>query len=240
MFVLSNRNVLYTHLSDDAEFYAAATITGDTVAVASRAGYIYSVDTATREIKLVSDVEREITCIAYDKPRSLLWIGGEHGCLGYSPTTSKLTCRAISSNFEDEHLIYRSAETEIYSEILAISAHSNLNIIDATGHIHTLSNINLLDGEPPHSPTLRQVNGCIKGLRLISGDNSLGARFFSWTGHRVCFYDNVQCVKSIDLEDEGNECPEIDVAAFSPERGLLIIGDNFRTLRYFQIPFGRY
>jgi hypothetical protein len=76
--------VLYTHLSDDAEFYAAATITGDTVAVASRAGYIYSLDTATREIKLVSDVEREITCIAYDKPRSLLWIGGEHGCLGYS------------------------------------------------------------------------------------------------------------------------------------------------------------
>ena len=60
----------------------------------------------------------------------------------------------------------------------------------------------------------------------------MGAKFFSWTGHCVCFYDDKHVVKSIDLDDEGSECPEIDVAAFSPEKGLLIIGDNFRTLRY--------
>jgi hypothetical protein len=75
------------------------------------------------------------------------------------------------------------------------------------------------------------VNGAIKGLRLIRGVNVFSAMFFTWTGHRVCFFDDQQCVKTVDLEDSGNECPEIDCAAFCPERGLLMIGDNYRTLR---------
>jgi hypothetical protein len=48
----------------------------------------------------------------------------------------------------------------------------------------------------------------------------------------VCFLDGQQCVKTIDLEDAGPETPEIDCAAFCPERRLLVIGDNYRTLRF--------
>jgi hypothetical protein len=77
--------VLYSHLADDAEFYAAAAMTGDEVAVASRTGYIYSLDAGTREIRHVTDVRREISCISWDKERDLLWIGGDAGSLGYVP-----------------------------------------------------------------------------------------------------------------------------------------------------------
>ena len=139
--------------------------------------------------------------------------------------------RAISSEFESE-VVYRGARTEIYSEIVAILAGTDLSVIDATGQIHHLSNVELQENEIEHSPTVRQVNGAIKGLRLIDGPNALSATFYTWTGHRVCFLDHQQCVKTIDLDDSGNECPEIDCAAFCPKRGLLIIGDNFRTLRY--------
>jgi len=137
---------------------------------------------------------------------------------------------AINSDFEDT--TYRGCHTEIYSEIVAIFAGPDLSVIDATGQIHNLSNLELHATELEHSPTFRQVNGAIKGLRLIYGENALSALFCTWTGHRVCFLDDQQCVKTIDLEDEGSECPEIDCIAFCPKRGLLIIGDNFRTLRY--------
>jgi len=138
---------------------------------------------------------------------------------------------AIPSTF-DEDLQYRGARTEIFSEIVAISAGAQLSVIDAAGEIHSLSNLDLETDEIEHSPTLRLVNGAIKGLRLIHGNNSLSAKFFTWTGHRVCFLDEQQSLKTIDLEDSGTECPEIECAAFCPERGLLIIGDNYRTLRY--------
>jgi hypothetical protein len=139
---------------------------------------------------------------------------------------------AIPSNFEED-VQYRGARTDIFSEIVAISAGAGLSVIDATGEIHSLSNLELQIDEIEHSPTLRQVNGAIKGLRLINGANSLSAKFFTWTGHRVSFLDERQSLKTIDLEDSGNECPEIECATFCPERGLLIIGDNYRTLRYF-------
>src|SRR5436305_846436 len=129
-------------------------------------------------------------------------------------------------------MAYRGARTEIFSEIVAIFANTDLSVIDATGQIHTLSNLQLQTSEIEHSPTFRQVNGSIKGLRLIHGENSLSAKFFTWTGHRVCFLDDQQIVKTIDLEDSGYDCPEIDCAAFCPKRGLLIIGDNYRTLQY--------
>jgi len=74
-------------------------------------------------------------------------------------------------------------------------------------------------------------------VRLTHGENAFGASLFSWTGHRVCFLDEKEIVKTIDLEDSGPECPEIDCAAFCSERGLLVIGDNYRTLRY--CPLGR-
>ena len=115
---------------------------------------------------------------------------------------------------------------------MAISAGIDLSVIDATGEIHSLSNLELETDEIEHSPTVRQVNGAIKGLRLIRRDNVLSAKFFTWTGHRVCFLDEQNCLKTIDLDDSGNECPEIECAAFCPDRGLLIIGDNYRTLRY--------
>jgi hypothetical protein len=137
---------------------------------------------------------------------------------------------AINSDFEDT--TYRGCRTEIYSEIVAISAGPDLAVIDATGQIHSLSNLELHATELEHSPTFRQVTGAIKGLRLIHGENTLSTLFYIWTGHRVCFLDDQQCVKTIDLEDSGSECPEIDCAAFCPKRGLLVIGDNFRTLRY--------
>jgi hypothetical protein len=140
--------------------------------------------------------------------------------------------RAISSEFVDD-VAYRGARTEIYSEIVAISASTDLSVIDATGQIHCLHNLELEENEIEHSPTLRQVNGAIKGLRVIHGQNALSATFYTWTGHRVCFLDHQQNVKTIDLDDSGNECPEIDCATFCPKRGLLVIGDNFRTLRYY-------
>ena len=127
--------------------------------------------------------------------------------------------------------MYRGVRTEIFSEIVAISAASNLSVIDATGQIHSLLNPELQTDEIEHSPSSRQVDGAIKGLRLIWGENGLSALFYTWTGHRVCFLDDEQCLKTIDLEDSGCECPEIDSAAFCPKKGLLIIGDNFRTLR---------
>jgi len=81
--VLSNRNVLYSHLNDDAEFFAAAAMEGDSVAVASRSGLVYLLNATTREIRTVTDVGREITCVSWDKAKGLLWIGGENGALGY-------------------------------------------------------------------------------------------------------------------------------------------------------------
>lgn len=122
--------------------------------------------------------------------------------------------------------------TEIYSEIIAISAGAELSVIDATGQVHCLSNLEFHSEELEHSPTYRQVNGAIKGLRPIHGPNALSAMFLTWNGHRVCFFDDQQCVKTIDLEDSGSECPEIDGVAFCPERGLLVMGDNYRILRY--------
>ena len=82
---MSNRNVLYSHLNDDAEFYDAAAMTGDSVAVVSRTGFVYLLNSTTREIKVITDVQREITCASWDKDRGVLWIGGEHGSLGYIP-----------------------------------------------------------------------------------------------------------------------------------------------------------
>ena len=83
---MSNRNVLYSHLNDDAEFYDAAAMNGDAVAVISRTGFVYLLNSTTREIKVVTDVQREITCASWDKDRGVLWIGGEHGSLGYIPS----------------------------------------------------------------------------------------------------------------------------------------------------------
>ena len=88
MYVLSNRNVLYSQLGDDAEFFAAAATEVDSVVVASRTGFVYLLDAGTREIKSITDIGREITCIAWDKPNNLLWIGGENGSLGYTPRRS--------------------------------------------------------------------------------------------------------------------------------------------------------
>jgi hypothetical protein len=132
----------------------------------------------------------------------------------------------------DNESKYRSTRTEIFSEIVALHADEDLIAIDATGQIHTISDPQLESHEPKHSPTFRQVNGAIKGLRLTQGDNAFNANMFTWTGHRVCFVDEKEIVKAIDLEDSGPECPEIDCAAFCCQRGLLIIGDNYRTLRY--------
>ena len=81
--MLSNRNVLYSQLGDDAEFFAAAAMDGDSVVVASRTGFVYLLNAGTREIKCVTDIGREITSIAWDKPKGLVWIGGENGSLGY-------------------------------------------------------------------------------------------------------------------------------------------------------------
>jgi hypothetical protein len=225
--------VLYSQLGEDAEFFAAAATEGDSVVVVSRPGFVYHLNTSTREIKLITDIGREITCIAHDLLRNLLWIGGENGCLGYVHRVQKISDNsAINANFDND-VAYKGARTEVYSEILAIAAsESHLSVIDATGQVHFLSNLELEAGEPEHLPMLRQVNGAIKGLRLINGENYLNASFFTWTSHRICFLDEQQCVKTIDLEDAGNECPDIDCAAFCPKRGLLIIGDNYRTLRY--------
>ena len=55
---------------------------GDSVAVASRAGFIYLLNAGTREIKSVADVGWEITSIGWDRAKGLLWIGGENGSLG--------------------------------------------------------------------------------------------------------------------------------------------------------------
>lgn len=82
MYVLSNRNVLYSHLGEDAEFFAVAAMDGDSVVVASRTGFIYLLDAGTREIKLITDVGKEVTCMSWDKEKNILWIGGEHGMLG--------------------------------------------------------------------------------------------------------------------------------------------------------------
>ena len=75
--------MLYSHLSDDADFYDAAAMTGDAVAVASRIGLLYSLNASTREIKTVTDIGHEISCVSWDKARNLLWIGGDYGSLGY-------------------------------------------------------------------------------------------------------------------------------------------------------------
>jgi len=83
VYVLTNRSVLYSHLGDDADFYAAAAMGGDAVAVASRTGLIYSLNASSREIRMVCDIGREISCLGWDKARNLLWIGGDHGSLGY-------------------------------------------------------------------------------------------------------------------------------------------------------------
>jgi hypothetical protein len=80
---------LHSHLGEDAEFYAAAAMDGDSVAVASRAGFVYLLNAANREISIVTDIRREITCISWDKAKDLLWVGGEHGTLGY-PTSETL------------------------------------------------------------------------------------------------------------------------------------------------------
>src|SRR5579859_4272760 len=204
---------------------------GDTVAVASRSGLVYSLNATTREIKTVTDVGREITCVSWDKAKGLLWIGGENGSLGYFLSPYRVDNRAINSHF-DEKVSYRGVATEIFSEILAIAAGTELSVVDATGRLYSLSNLTLQTDEIKHSPSTRQVNGSIKGLRLIQGENDMRATFFTWTGHRVCFLNDQTCVKTIDLEDSGTECPEIECAAFCPERGLLVIGDNYRTLRY--------
>jgi len=137
----------------------------------------------------------------------------------------------VNADFENE-VKYRATGTDIYSEIIALQAGQDLIAIDATGQIHTISSPRLDLHEPKHSPTLRQANGAIKGLRLVQGENGFGAKFFTWTGHRVCFLDEKECVKTIDLEDSGPECPEIVCAAFCSQKGLLVIGDNYRTLRY--------
>jgi hypothetical protein len=81
--VLSNRSVLYSHLAEDADFYTAAAMDGDDVVVASRNGFIYSLNASTREISLTTDVGREIICMTWDKTRNLIWLGGENGSLGY-------------------------------------------------------------------------------------------------------------------------------------------------------------
>jgi hypothetical protein len=55
---------------------------GDAVAVASRTGFVYHLDAGSREIKSVTDIGQEITCISWDKAKGLIWIGGENGSLG--------------------------------------------------------------------------------------------------------------------------------------------------------------
>jgi WD40 repeat protein len=75
---------LYSHLAEDAEFYTAAAMEGDSVVVASRNGFIFLLNTATRDIKIVTDLGGEIMCLSWDKARDLLWIGGENGSLGYT------------------------------------------------------------------------------------------------------------------------------------------------------------
>jgi len=55
---------------------------GDSVVVASRSGLVYLLNATTREIRNVTDVGREITCVSWDKTKGLLWIGGEYGALG--------------------------------------------------------------------------------------------------------------------------------------------------------------
>jgi hypothetical protein len=55
---------------------------GDSVVVASRSGLVYLLNATTREIRNVTDVGREITCVSWDKAKGLLWIGGEYGALG--------------------------------------------------------------------------------------------------------------------------------------------------------------
>jgi hypothetical protein len=145
--------------------------------------------------------------------------------------SSRSDTSAINTAF-DEKVSYRGVVTEIYSEIVAISAGPELSVVDATSQLHSLSNLTLQTDEIKHSPSTRQVNGSIKGLRSIQGENGMRATFFTWTGHRVCFLNAQSCVKTIDLEDSGTESPEIECAAFCPERGLLVIGDNYRTLRY--------
>ena len=74
--------MLYSQLGDDAEFFAAAAVDGDSVVIASRTGFLYLLNAGTREIKSLTDLGREITCIAWDKSNNLLWVGGEHGSLG--------------------------------------------------------------------------------------------------------------------------------------------------------------
>ena len=74
---------MYSHLNDDAEFFAAAAMEGDSIAIASRTGLIDLLNASTRVIKTVTDVGREITCVSWDKAKGLLWIGGENGSLGY-------------------------------------------------------------------------------------------------------------------------------------------------------------
>jgi hypothetical protein len=80
---LSNRNVLYSHLAEDAEFYAATATDGDSVVVASRNGFVFLLNATTREITIVTDLGGEVICMSWDKARSLIWIGGENGSLGY-------------------------------------------------------------------------------------------------------------------------------------------------------------
>ena len=57
----------------------------ESVVVASRPGFLYHLNASTREIKLITDIGREITCLVWDPSRGLLWIGGENGCLGFVP-----------------------------------------------------------------------------------------------------------------------------------------------------------
>jgi hypothetical protein len=136
----------------------------------------------------------------------------------------------VSTSFSNE-VSYRETRTDIFSEIIAIQADTELTVIDVTGELHTLTDLQLETSELKHSPSARQGNGTIKGLRLISAPNSLSATFLTWTGYRVCFLNEEECVKKIDIDDSGSDCPEIDCVAFCPRRGLLVIGDNYRTLR---------
>jgi hypothetical protein len=144
--------------------------------------------------------------------------------------------RAVRANFS-EAVSYRETRTDIFSEIIAIEADTEIRAIDVTGELHTLTDIHLEAAELKHSPTARQVNGAIKGLRLVSPPNSLSATFLTWTGHRVCFLNEKECVKTIDIDDSGADSPEIDCVAFCSERSLLIMGDNYRTLRFSPVSY---
>jgi hypothetical protein len=73
---------LYSHLAEDAEFYTAAAMDGDSVVVGSRNGFVFLLDSKTRDIKIVTDLGSEIISMSCDKARGLLWIGGENGSLG--------------------------------------------------------------------------------------------------------------------------------------------------------------